>query len=293
VVDEVVPIENIFELEEIELNTFRGSSVDIGTGRIYGGQLLGQGILAAQGTVDEGRFIHSAHAYFFRAGDHDEPVVYEVDITRDGLRYSSRSVTVIQKGLPICTIMCSFQSKQEGVFDFAQKQVGTFSEDDWVEYDLSTINQKDNQGHFRRSKVFDSAPFTIKTLNETEDNQQTLENYWLKASNKISSDDLQLHQAMFAYCSDYRLLATALRGIGYRFRIPELMMATVCHAIWFHRDFRVDDWFFTQAEPISVSNGRALAKGAIYDVDGLLVATTMQEGVVMKKRDKPKSKSIS
>ena len=282
----VIPLESIFHLEQIELNIFRGNSQNIGSGRIFGGQVLGQAITAAQASVDDDRFIHSSHAYFLRAGDHDEPVVYIVDKTRDGRRYSARTVTAVQKGRPICTIMCSFQIAEVHEFDFSQRQVDNLiAADKWIEYDLTSIKSKDDKAR-QQSKILSAMPFHLKVLEESIDKEQLLENYWLKTSQTIEKDVTKLHSSIFAYCSDFRLLASTLRSIDRRYHVPEMMLATICHAIWFHRDFRVDDWFFTQCEPLSVSNGRGLAKGSIYDTNGLLVATTMQEGVVMTLDDK-------
>ncbi len=278
---------SIFELEKIDLNIYRGISQDIGTGRIYGGQVLGQGIAAAMATVSDERNIHSAHAYFLRTGDHNEPVVYMIDNSRDGRSYSSRTITAIQKGRPICTIMCSFQCEEDSELDYAAPiKEPVASNAQLIELDLSDHAAESSQNRSARSKILSNLPFRLRYLKNDEEQQNSLENYWLTTNKPIDDNDTDLHRSMLAYCSDFRLLTSTLRAIGYRYRVQETMLATICHAIWFHRDFRIDDWLFTQCEPLSLSNGRGLAKGSIYNSEGVLVASTMQEGVVRKLQPK-------
>lgn len=274
---------SMLALEQIELNIYRGMSQNIGSGRIFGGQVLGQGIGAAQASVEGERNIHSAHAYFLRPGDHDEPVVYLVENSRDGRSYSSRTVTAVQKGRPICTIMCSFQDSEDSEFSYAKPMLEPIAEDaQWIEHDLSNRTTERHRDRKQRSKILSQLPFKIKALKEDIDNELPLETYWITTTDTIAADATDFHRSAFAYCSDFRLLTSTLRAIGYRYRVQETMLATICHAIWFHRDFRVDDWLLTQCEPISICGGRGLARGAIYNSEGVLVATTMQEGVVRK-----------
>ena len=272
---------DLLELERIEDNIYRGYSQDIGTNMLYGGQVLGQAISAAQQTVSD-RKIHSAQAYFLRKGSHNLPVIYTVDSTRDGRTYSSRTVTAIQSGEPIFTMMCSFQEEEETDINFAhQIDVPQMDSPSIIEIDLEDEPVEERMA---RSKILNKQPFIIRFPAEDMDSPNKIENYWLKANSKLP-DGESLHQSLLAYSSDFRLLSSTLRPIGYRYKMQEIMLATICHSIWFHRDFKIDDWLYTRCEPLSISNGRGIAKGNIYDKQGLLIATTMQEGVIRQLKE--------
>lgn len=271
---------NLLELEQINDGEFLGHSQDIGSKSVFGGQVLGQAISAAQKTVS-GRSIHSAHAYFLRPGDFTLPIMYSVDITRDGRSYSSRTITASQKGATIFTMMCSFQKDEESVFDYTQTLDTTafFKKCD-VGVNLGsdpTITQS------IESKILNKQPLMIRFPNEAKESAHPLEQFCIKTSEPLP-DKPDLHRSLLAYASDFRILASGLRPTGYRFRLDQVLLATICHGIWFHRDFRVDDWLFSVCEPLSVSNGRGLSRGSIYNQDGILVASTIQEGVIRKKR---------
>ncbi len=272
---------DLLHIESIDKQLFRGISQDLGTGRIFGGQVLGQAIVAAQKTVTDKK-IHSAHAYFLRMGDHNLPVIYHVENTRDGRSYSSRTVSATQKGNIIFTMMCSFQLEEASEFEYAE----TASEDELALKEGVQIDLEDDSGaidtHGKRVTI--QQPFTIRLPKHSQDKQSPIERFNIKTNQSIASDQ-SLHNAIFAYLSDFRLLASTLRSVDYRFDIKETMLATICHTIWFHRDIKVDEWLHSIYEPISLTNGRGIAKGSIYNKDGLLLATTMQEGVVRKLKD--------
>jgi acyl-CoA thioesterase-2 len=271
-------LSDLLQIEQIDTQLFRGISQDLGTGRIFGGQVLGQAIAAAQKTVSEKK-IHSAHAYFLRMGNHDLSVVYHVDNTRDGKSYSSRTVTATQQGNIIFTMMCSFQVDEVSEFDYS---IAPNTQSLFIE-DGIEVNLEDNlEGINTKARAISvPQPFTIRLPNKKNDAKDTIERFNIK-SNQTIPNDPSLHNAIFAYVSDFRLLASSLRAVGYRFKIKETMLATICHTIWFHRDIKVDDWLHSIYEPISLINGRGISKGAIYNKEGLLLATTMQEGVVRK-----------
>jgi acyl-CoA thioesterase-2 len=269
---------DLLHIEQIDTQLFRGISQDLGTGRIFGGQVLGQAIVAAQKTVNDKK-IHSAHAYFLRMGNHDLPVVYHVDNTRDGKSYSSRTVTATQQGNIIFTMMCSFQVDEASEFDYAIAAGDKcLSLKDGIE-----VNLEDDSGAIdpHGKKISIQQPFTIRLPAQELDKKASLECFNIKTNQTIPNNQ-SLHNAIFAYLSDFRLLASTLRSVDYRFKIKETMLATICHTIWFHRDIKVDEWLHGIYEPISLINGRGIAKGAIYNKEGLLLATTMQEGVVRK-----------
>ncbi|MEO0443926.1 MAG: acyl-CoA thioesterase domain-containing protein [Pseudomonadota bacterium] len=273
-------LSELLTLEKIDANIFRGYSQNIGTGMLYGGQVFAQAISAAQASV-EGRQVHSAHAYFLRAGDHNAPVIYIVDASRDGRSYSSRTVSAIQHGSPIFTMMCSFQVKEESEFSFVDKiDYEPFKQLQWLELNLEHDHQAER---INRSLILNKQPFSIRFLEEASDRDLRFEHYWMKTNDVLPAQS-DLHQSLFSYASDFRLLTSTLRSVGFRYKLKEVMLATICHAVWFHREFNMDQWLFTQCEPLSVANGRGIAKGKVYNEDGILVATTMQEGVVRRRQ---------
>ncbi len=280
-------VENLIEhlvLERLEENLFRGPSQDIGTSRVYGGQVLGQAIKAAQYTVEDDRPIHSLHAYFLREGDHDNPIIYEVDRSRDGRSFSARRVVAIQHGRPIFTLSASFQVEEEGLeFQIPAPDVPGPDEVPSVRDFESIFPDKLPEKFQRLLRV--SAPFDLKPIgmeNAIRDNSFTpCSHYWLKTAAALPNE-AQLHRAILAYVSDYGLLTTTLIPHGLRFPATNLVLASIDHAMWFHRPFRIDEWVLYSSEAISTSNARGLARGHFFNSDGQLIATTSQEGLLRK-----------
>lgn len=271
----------LMELEPLEVNLFRGESRDIGTPRVFGGQVLAQSIIAASRTVDEGT-IHSLHAYFLRAGDASAPIVYDVDRNRDGRSFKSRRVVAIQHGRPIFTMAASFQLDQEGL----EHQVempdvpmpeALSSEANVPEDKLEQVPQFMRRW-FTRTGPFDFRPVKkLDVFNPTP--QPPFNNIWFRLNDKIDASDL-MHRALMAYASDFHLVGTATLPHGVSAVKDDLVMASLDHAMWFHRPVRVDDWLLYSCDSPSSSGGRGLARGLIFDRAGRLVATTMQEGMI-------------
>ena len=269
------------ELESLEVNLFRGESRDIGTPRVFGGQVLAQSIIAASRTVDEG-MIHSLHAYFLRAGDASAPIVYDVDRNRDGRSFKSRRVVAIQHGRPIFTLAASFQLEQEGLehqVDMPKVPMpeALSSEGNVPEDKLEEVPQFMRRW-FTRTGPFDFRPVNkVDVFNPTP--QPPFNNIWFRLNDKIDASDL-MHRALMAYASDFHLVGTATLPHGVSAVKDDLVMASLDHAMWFHRPVRVDDWLLYSCDSPSSSGGRGLARGLIFDRDGRLVATTMQEGMI-------------
>ncbi|MFT6388242.1 MAG: acyl-CoA thioesterase-2 [Cellvibrionaceae bacterium] len=273
----------LLALEKTSENQFTASGQDVGSGRVFGGQVLGQAISAAQKTVVE-RTIHSAHAYFLRPGDFTQPITYLVDKTRDGNSYSARTITAAQEGKTLFTMMCSFQKQEISEFDYSESiDTVSFYEKCNVGVNIESSIKDPSIVKNIQSSVLNNQPFMIKFPTENECSTDKLERFCIK-TNAALPNNPDLHRSLLAYLSDFRVLASGLRPTGYRFRLDEVMLATICHGIWFHRNFKMDDWLFISCEPLSVSNGRSLSRGSIYNNDGLLVASTVQEGVIRKKR---------
>jgi len=277
---------SLLELERLEDNLFRGPSRDIGTNRVYGGQVLGQAIKAAQYTVEENRNIHSLHAYFLREGDHDSPIIYEVERSRDGNSFSARRVVAIQHGRPIFTLSASFQFDEDGL-EFGIEFPDVPGPDEVLsvrEYETKHLDSLPEK--FQRLLRL-SAPFELKPVGLDEGIQSETysrcRHFWVKTIDDLPQEP-QLHRSILAYVSDYGLLTTSLVPHGLRFTDTSLIMASIDHAMWFHRPFRMDDWLLYSCEAISTSNARGLAKGHFFQEDGTLVASTSQEGLVRQKK---------
>lgn len=277
---------SLLELERLEDNLFRGPSRDIGANRVYGGQVLGQAIKAAQYTVEENRNIHSLHAYFLREGDHDSPIIYEVERSRDGNSFSARRVVAIQHGRPIFTLSASFQFDEDGL-EFGIDFPDVPGPDEVLsvrEYETKHLDRLPEK--FQRLLRL-SAPFELKPVGLDEGIQSetyfTCRHFWVKTIDELPKEP-QLHRSILAYVSDYGLLTTSLVPHGLRFTDTSLIMASIDHAMWFHRPFRMDDWLLYSCEAISTSNARGLAKGHFFQEDGTLIASTNQEGLVRQKK---------
>jgi acyl-CoA thioesterase-2 len=275
----------LMELEPLEVNLFRGESRDIGTPRVFGGQVLAQSIIAASRTVDEGS-IHSLHSYFLRAGDAEAPIVYDVDRSRDGRSFKSRRVVAIQHGRPIFTLAASFQLEQDGLaHQFEMPEVpmpeDLSSESDVPEDRLEQVPQLMRRW-FTRTGPFDFRPVKhVDVFNPRP--QAPFKDVWFRLSDKIDAPQL-MHRVLMAYASDFHLVGTATLPHGVSFINDRLVMASLDHAMWFHRPVRVDDWLLYSCDSPSSSGGRGLARGLIYDRSGRLVASTMQEGMIRVKK---------
>ena len=269
------------ELETLEDNLFRGESRDIGTPRVFGGQVLAQSVIAASRTVDEGS-IHSLHAYFLRAGDAGAPIVYDVDRNRDGRSFKSRRVVAIQHGRPIFTLAASFQLEQEGLdHQFEMPDVpmpeDLPSESNVPEERLQQVPQLLRRW-FTRTGPFDFRPVEkVDVFNPRS--QPPQQDIWFRLNEKIDAPDL-MHRALMAYASDFHLVGTATLPHGISFIQDDLVMASLDHAMWFHRPARVDDWLLYSCDSPSSSGGRGLARGSIFDRAGRLVASAVQEGMI-------------
>lgn len=268
-------------LERLEDNLFRGPSRDIGTAQVFGGQVLGQALKAAQTTVEK-RNVHSLHAYFLRGGDFNAPIIYEVDRSRDGHSFSARRVSAIQHGQPIFTLSASFQAEEQGLeFQLPLPAVPPPEELTGVrEYETRNLERLPEKVRrlLKLSAPFDLRPVETGSHLNAED-VAACRQFWLRTVDRLP-DDPDLHRSILAYVSDYGLLTTTLQPHGIHFTDMDLQMVSIDHAMWFHRPFRIDEWLLCEYEAISTSNARGLARGAIYQRDGRLVASTVQEGLV-------------
>jgi acyl-CoA thioesterase-2 len=272
----------LLELERLEVNIFRGESRDIGRPQVFGGQVLGQGLRAAYGTVPVERVAHSLHAYFLRRGDASAPIVYFVDRSRDGHSFSSRRVTAIQHGEQIFTLSASFQEPQPGV----EHQLTMPSVPPPESLAEATPPPKDVieklpyklQNFFERMRPFEFRPVQPMDLLHSKPvpAQQQL---WMRTMDPVPDDDA-LHRSLLAYVSDYNLLNTATLPHALSLVRGNVMLASIDHAMWFHHPVRVDDWLLYSIESPSASGARGFARGSIFNRAGKLLASTAQEGLM-------------
>ncbi|HGF8969478.1 TPA: acyl-CoA thioesterase II [Yersinia enterocolitica] len=269
-------------LEKIEEGIFRGQSEDLGLRQVFGGQVVGQAIYAAKQTVPTDRVVHSFHSYFLRPGDSSKPIIYDVETLRDGNSFSARRVSAIQNGKPIFYMTASFQSQEEGfehqnTMPDVPPPEGLMSETDIARKFVHLIPEK------VRDKFIGHQPIEMRPVkfhNPLQGSTAEPNRYvWFKANGEMP-DDLRVHQYLLGYASDFNFLPTALQPHGIGFLEPGVQIATIDHSMWFHRPFRLDDWLLYAVESTSASGARGFVRGQIYNREGVLVASTVQEGVI-------------
>ncbi|WP_145561661.1 acyl-CoA thioesterase II [Yersinia bercovieri] len=273
---------DLLHLEKIEEGIFRGQSEDLGLRQVFGGQVVGQAIYAAKQTVPMDRIVHSFHSYFLRPGDSSKPIIYDVETLRDGTSFSARRISAIQNGKPIFYMTASFQSQEEG-FEHQNSMPevpspdGLMSESDIARQFAHLIPEK------VREKFIGNQPIEMRPVKFHNPLQGSVEEpnryVWFRANGEMP-DDLRVHQYLLGYASDFNFLPTALQPHGIGFLEPGVQIATIDHSMWFHRPFRLDDWLLYAVESTSASRARGFVRGQIYNQQGVLVASTVQEGVI-------------
>ena len=274
-------------LERIEVNTFRGVSPDDGPGRIFGGQVIAQSLLAAYETVEE-RICHSLHCYFIRPGDPRIPILFEVDRSRDGGTFTTRRVIAVQNGKQIFNLAASFQVAEDG-FEHQAPMPAVRSAGDMAQ-EAEAHKKAVLDGMSEEMRRMMNRPRPIEMVGR--DNygfgrkpkpSEPKSDTWMRAVAPIG-DDARMHQVILAYASDMNLLSTAMRPHGVAWQTPGLQSASLDHAMWFHKASNFNDWhLYTQDSP-SASGGRGFVRGAIYGQDGTLVASVAQEGLMRMKK---------
>ncbi len=273
----------LLRLERLEENIFRGESRDLGGDQVFGGQVVGQALSAAHHTVDVGeRFAHSLHAYFLRRGDMHAPIVYEVDRARDGGSFSVRRVVAIQHGRPILNLAASFHKREDGLEHQAPmpKVQGPEGLNDVTNVPPEVVERLPEK---LRRYLLEKRPFEFRPVDpvdyEHPQVRPPVKHVWIRAIDRLP-DDVSLHQNLLAYVSDYELLGTCILPHGLAFGQGNLQMASLDHALWFHRPFRVDEWLLYTFDSPNAYGARGLARGQFFKEDGTLVASAAQEGLI-------------
>jgi acyl-CoA thioesterase-2 len=272
------------DLETLERNLFRGRSPLTGWQRVYGGQVIGQALVAAWRTVDD-RHVHSLHGYFMRPGDPKVPIVYEVDRIRDGRSFTTRRVVAIQHGEAIFSMSASFQVEEDGLDHQFEMPDVSQPEDLPSERELMDaylhLAPENVRRYWQRERPIEIRPVDLRHYLSAE-KLDPIQHVWIRATRKLPDDPL-MHGCVLAYASDMTLLDTSLFVHGKKVFDPDMQVASLDHAMWFHRPARADEWLLYIQDSPNTSGARGLTRGSIYNRDGRLVASAAQEGLIRRK----------
>jgi len=284
--DVLTELVDLLALERIEENLFRGQSQDLGWGRVFGGQVLGQALSAAEQTVPPERVCHSLHAYFLLAGDTRRPIVYEVDRIRDGGSFTTRRVRAVQGGHAIFSLSASFQVEEEGFSHQDEMPPAPDPESLLSETQLARMVASQLPPGLREMATSER-PIDIRPVDPTNPmappTRPPRKQVWFRARGPLP-DNPKLHRYLLAYVSDFHFLVTSLHPHGVSWLTRGMQVASLDHAMWFHRPFRMDEWLLHDIDSQSASGARGLVRGRVFNQAGQLVASTMQEGLIRDRR---------
>lgn len=278
---------SLLNLEKIEEGLFRGQSEDLGLRQVFGGQVVGQALYAAKETVPAERLVHSFHSYFLRPGDSLKPIIYDVEVLRDGNSFSARRVAAIQNGKPIFYMTASFQAPESGyehqkIMPEAPEPESLKSETD-IARELSAFLPPLVKEKFLGDKPIEIRPVEFHNPLKGHVAEPTRQ-VWMRANGTLPRD-LRVQQYLLGYASDFHFLLVALQPHGVGFLEKGMQVATIDHSMWFHRPFDLNDWLLYSVESTSASSARGFVRGEFYNRDGVLVASTVQEGVMRNRND--------
>jgi acyl-CoA thioesterase-2 len=275
------------QLERLEVNLFRGRTPDNRPGRIFGGQVIAQSLLAAYETVED-RACHSLHCYFIRPGDPTVPIVFEVDRSRDGGSFTTRRVIAVQHGQQIFNLAASFQVAEDGF----EHQMPMPTTPRWEEMpDEREARRAMMEKHPEQFKGWMDRHQPIELRSEdartyfTQGPSDPVSASWIRCRDPVGAD-LRMHQVVLAYASDMNLLSTSMRPHGVHWQTPGFQSASLDHAMWFHRPVNIENWHLYSQDSPSASGGRGFIRGSIYAEDGTLVASVAQEGLIRLRKPK-------
>ena len=271
----------LLDLERLEINLFRGESRDIGSPQVFGGQVLGQALMAASRTVEPERRVHSLHSYFLRRGDFNAPIVYEVDRSRDGASFTNRRVVAIQHGQQIFHLSASFQVEEPGP-DHQVPAPCVEPPENLPDLTATMRAHLHEMPEQQRRFWARDRPFEFRTVEGVITDgaaHPAVRHVWFRLAGHCPPDDA-LHRCLLAYVSDYNLLETATLPHGLAYHREQVLLASLDHGLWFHRPFRIDEWLLYVTISPSSSGARGMAFGRLFDRGGRLIASTAQEGLM-------------
>lgn len=274
----------LLALERIEENLFRGQSQDLGWGTVFGGQVLGQALSAAEQTVPPTRACHSLHAYFLRPGDVSRPVLYEVDRIRDGRSFTTRRVVAIQAGHAIFSLSASFHEPEDG-FTHADPMPPTVDPERLVPEAELARRFAARLPPGLAERVTAPRPIDLRPVDPQDPLHPPVRppsrQVWMRANGPLPADPA-LHRHLLAYASDFHFLTTALQPHGVSWLTPGMQVTSIDHAMWFHAPVRMDDWVLHVMDSPAAGGSRGLVRGRVYARDGRLLASTAQEGLMRR-----------
>ena len=276
---------NLLSLETIDVGLYRGNSQDLGMPQVFGGQVIGQALSATKYTMDDARPVHSFHSYFLRPGNAEKPIIYDVERLRDGRSISTRRVKAIQNGKPIFFMTASFHVEAKGLEH--QVEMPEVAGPENLISTRESIQKLALEAHMPIPERFEQkSPIEIRPVESFNPMKQEastpIRHVWMKTRGKLP-DDPRVHRYMLAYASDMAFLPVAGQPHGISFFTKDFQMATIDHSMWFHREFRFDDWLLYKIESPSATNQRGYVIGKFFDQRGRLVASTAQEGVMRQR----------
>lgn len=273
----------LLSLEQIEKNIFRGQSFTVGSPHVFGGQVLAQALNAATRTVDADRFVHSLHGYFILPGNLDIPILYTVERTRDGGSFTTRNINAIQNGKVIFSMIASFQLEHEGYDHQIEMPKDLPGPDELISWDDIRERFSDNLPEGFKTWLSIDRPIEFKPVEinnpMVKKKEKPFKHVWMKAKGEMPNDK-PLQQQVLAYASDYNLLSATIQPHGDTATLANIKMASLDHAMWFHRDFNMNDWLLYAIDSPSASNSRGFTRGNIFTKEGKLVASVVQEGLI-------------
>lgn len=281
---ELKDVIDLLDLEQIEVNMFRGVSPAEGWQRVYGGQVIGQALVAASRTVeDESRVAHSLHGYFLRPGDTTIPIVYSVDRIRDGKSFNTRRVVAIQRGKAIFSMSASFQVMEDGLHHQMTMPEALPPEECPTQQELREKYIDDVPTEYRRNLIDRPDPIEMRYQDGINDfkpgKMAPHQRVWIRAVDRMPGD-VRLHQCLLAYASDMTLMDNGLRPHGIGWTDERLQTASLDHSMWFHEPFRIDEWLLYYQDSPHSGHARGFNRGSFYTEDGRLIASATQEGLM-------------
>ena len=271
----------ILDLEQLEHNLYRGRSPQVGWQRVFGGQVIGQALVAACRTV-EGRHPHSLHAYFLLPGDPKVPIIYEVERLRDGRSFTTRRVKAIQHGHAIFAMSASFHVDEPGFDHQARMPEVPLPEElpgeGEIKAGIMPRMPDPVRAYYERERPIELRPVEFSRYTSREPMEPSF-NVWIRATGRLP-DVPAIHQCVLAYASDMTLLDSSLIAHGRTVFERSIQAASLDHALWFHRPFRADEWLLYAQDSPSASGARGFSRGLIFTRDGTLVASVAQEGLI-------------
>jgi len=279
---------SILDLEELELDLFRGRTPKEDRVRVFGGQVAGQALVAAGRTVEDGPVVHSLHSYFLRPGDPSIPIVYQVERLRDGKSFTTRRVVAIQHGQPIFLLSASFQRPEEG-FEHQLDMPAAPDPETLLSFRQRVEPYLDEVPPELKRWLQRERPIDMRYVNPVDylhpEKRPPSQLVWIRADGTLPDAPLLLHQCIVAYASDMTLIDTATLPHSIPWFDPNVQMASLDHAMWFHRSLRADEWLLYSQESPTATGARGFTTGRLYTRDGRHVVSVAQEGLIRKRTD--------